>query len=248
MSQPASARLPARIDAIDVARAVALGMMAVYHFGFDLLILGFWSIDVTSQPGWVALARATAASFLFLAGVGIVLATREGVRWGAFLRRLGMVGGAAALISAITWFAIPDAWIFHGILHMIALGSVLALGLRLLPWYALVTLAVFAMAAPSFAWPRVFDHPGLWFLGLARVDIFSNDFVPVFPWMAPMLLGLAAGKVLGALPAAPGWTLWRAEGRVPRAAAFLGRHSLAVYLVHQPIFFAVLLPLRWWLG
>lgn len=237
--------LQGRIDAIDVARGVALVMMAIYHFGFDLLMLGFWSVDVTSETAWVLLARATVSSFLFLAGLGLILATRNGVRWTPFLKRLAAITGAAALISVATWFAIPDVWIFFGVLHMIALASVLALGLRFLPWYVLMTLAVFAVAAPTMVWPRLFDTPLLWFLGLGRIEVFSNDFVPVFPWIAPVLLGLCAGRVLVALEQAPGWTMWRAEAPPFRALSFLGRHSLVVYLIHQPIFFAILIPIRW---
>ena len=240
--------LPARIPAIDVARGVAIVMMTVYHFGFDLLMLGFWSVDVTRETGWVLLARVTVSSFLALVGVSLVLATRDGIRWRPLLIRLAQVGGAAALISLVTWYAIPDAWIFFGVLHMIALATVLGIVLRNLPWWALLASAPLVIAAPSLRWPALFDAEPLVFLGLSRLDVVSNDFVPVFPWLAPVLIGLAAGRVLLERASAPGWTLLTPRGRPARTLAFLGRHSLIVYLVHQPILIGLLLGWRWLVG
>jgi hypothetical protein len=83
--------------------------------------------DVVASPGWSLFARAIAASFLTLAGVGLALAHGDGVRWRAFLRPLGIVAGAALGVTLATWVVFPDTFVFFGILHCIAASSLLAL-------------------------------------------------------------------------------------------------------------------------
>ncbi|MFN4212329.1 MAG: heparan-alpha-glucosaminide N-acetyltransferase domain-containing protein, partial [Devosia sp.] len=72
-------------------------------------------------------ARSIAASFLTLVGFSLVLATRGGLNRKAYLKRLAMVGAAAMLVTVATFFAIRDNFIFFGILHQVALASVIAL-------------------------------------------------------------------------------------------------------------------------
>ena len=106
-----------RFDAVDVARGVAIAAMVIYHFSWDLTALQFIATDVTREPGWRLFARSIATSFLILVGIGLVLAHARGLRRGPFLRRLAKVGGAALLITAVTYAAFPQSYIFFGILH-----------------------------------------------------------------------------------------------------------------------------------
>jgi uncharacterized membrane protein len=226
-----------RIDAIDLARGLALVAMAVYHFTWDLEFFGYIAPATTSVGGWKLFARCIASSFLFLAGVSLFLAHGRSIRWPGFLRRLAMVAGAATAISLATWAAVPQAFIFFGILHQIALASLI--GLLFLRPPALLTLAVAAavIAAPLYLRAEAFDHPALWWLGLAPVNPRSNDYVPVFPWFGAVLAGIGVAKLAagaGLLPRLGGIE----TPRLARPLLFTGRHSLAVYLIHQPVLIA----------
>lgn len=235
--QPKSRRIPA----LDIARTVALLAMAIYHFTFDLDMFGYIPPGTSTSGGWAIFARLIAGSFLFLVGVSLFLAQADGIRWRPFLRRLAMVAAAAALITAGTRYAMPDNYIFFGILHSITVASLLGLLFLKLP--APLTLAVAALVV--FAKPYLqngwFDASWLAGLGLTTWPVRSADFVPVFPWFAATLAGIGAAKI----GRAAGFWQWLAErgggdSGLIRVASWPGRHSLAVYLVHQPMLIAIL--------
>src|SRR3546814_6353901 len=101
--------------------------MASYHFTWDLEFFGYLEPGTATHGWWRFYARAIASSFLFLAGVSLVLAHYPSVRWQAFLKRFAIVAGAAAAISIATFIAIPGEWIHFGILHGIAAGSLVGI-------------------------------------------------------------------------------------------------------------------------
>jgi uncharacterized membrane protein len=237
-----SPKLP-RIAAIDVARGVALVAMATYHFSWDLEFFGYLDPGTTAHGALRIYARCIASSFLFLVGVSLYLAHGNGVRWRSFLIRFAMVAGAALSISVVTWIAVPAGFIFFGILHQIALASLLGLAFLRLPAVLTLIAAAIVIAAPWFARSEFFDHPWLWWGGLSSVDPRSNDYVPVFPWFGAVLIGIAVAR----LALSAGLTARLAKLRLPYTGALqlAGRHSLAFYLIHQPILVSLVWVFAW---
>ena len=226
-----------RIALVDVARGAALVAMAVYHFAWDLEFFGYVAPGMTAEGGWKLSARAIASTFLFLVGFSLVLAHGGGVRWRGFWRRWLMVGASAAVITILTRFAFPDSYIFFGILHQIAFASLFGLAFLRLPWPLVLAAALVFIAAPHVAQHSVFDAPLLLWTGLSVHLPRSNDYVPVFPWTGAVLAGIASAQ----LARGSGLTARLAAVESPRWTALLGlagRHSLAFYLVHQPLLIA----------
>lgn len=229
-----AAKPPARIPALDIARSVALLAMALFHFVFDLELFGLVAPGTATSGAWRGLAIATASSFLFLAGAGLWLAHGHGIHWPAFWRRFAKIAGAAVLVSIATYIAFPHAFVFFGILHSIALCSLLGLAALRLPVVAIVALAVAVFYAPEFLRSPSFNAPYWWWTGLQTVPLRTMDHEPIFPWFAPFLAGLAASK------AASHAGLWArlatpTPSRAAQLAGLAGRHSLLVYLIHQPV-------------
>lgn len=235
----AAAPPPSRIPAVDVARGVALLAMFVYHFTWDLGFFGLIELQAGVDPAWRLFAKAIAGSFLFLVGVSLVLSTRSGIAPRPFLRRLAMISAAALAVTAATFYATPNSFVFFGILHSIAVSSVLALPLlRAPPWW-LAMMAALVAAAPAVLTSPSFDSPALWWLGLTPKPPLTNDYVPIFPWFATVLAGICAARL--AIGAGFDRLLARWQpGRIAGVIGWAGRHSLAVYLLHQPVFFALL--------
>lgn len=226
-----------RIEAIDLARGGALVAMAVYHFTWDLEFFGYADPGMTAQGGWKLFARAIASSFLFLVGVSIVLAHGKGIRWNGYLRRLAMVAAAAAAISIVTYFAVPGGFIFFGILHQITVASLLGLIFLRLPAAMTLLAAVAVIAAPNFLRSTFFDHPAWWWLGLGSFNPRSNDYVPVFPWFGAVLAGIGAARIAEVQGLFARLATMR-PGAWSRPLQLAGQHSLAFYLIHQPVLIA----------
>ncbi|MBP2313795.1 DUF1624 domain-containing protein [Azospirillum soli] len=224
-SSPATHRLPL----IDAARGVALLAMAVYHASWDLTFLGLATFDLLTDPLWLAARTAILGSFLVLAGVSLALATERGLDRARFLRRLALLVLAAAAVSAMSYAIFPDSPIFFGVLHHIAVGSLLGLAFVRLPWPVTLALGVAVIAVGKTVALPLFDTPWLRWIGLMTFEPESNDYVPLFPWFGGVLIGIALGRL---------WRPRRGEaGPVTRGFAWAGRHSLAIYLIHQPILF-----------
>lgn len=237
--QPTGERAP-RILLIDTLRGVALIAMATYHFTWDLEFFGYVDPGTATQGFFRLYARAIASSFLFLAGVSLVLAHGRGIRWNAFGKRFAIVAGAAVAISIATLFAFPQEWIYFGILHNIALSSLIGVAFLQLPLalaFAVPALIVAGMIVDAAIVPGIlqsplFDTRWLAWIGFAELPPRSNDYVPLFPWLAALLTGIAVTR----LAIARGWTGRLAEvQRNDTMLAKAGRNSLIVYLVHQPI-------------
>jgi uncharacterized membrane protein len=222
-----------RIVALDLARTAALASMVVFHFTFDLMLFGHVAAGTVHTGFWPWFARGIAGSFLFLAGVSLWLAHGADIRWPAFWRRFAVVAGAAALVTAATWGTMGDAYIRWGILHAIAAYSVIGLlFLRAAPILTTLTAAA-CIAAPFYLKADAFNAPFLLWLGLSTEVPPMVDYEPLLPWLGPLLLGIVAARLM-----APLWPRLRSDpGPLIRALAWPGRHSLAVYLIHQPVLF-----------
>jgi uncharacterized membrane protein len=229
-----------RFAALDAARGVALAAMVVFHCAFDLDSLGLAALDVGGSPGWRSFARLIASSFLALSGISLVIAQGRAIRFEAYFRRLAILVGAAALVTLGTWYAMPRQFIFFGILHSIAVASLIGLAFLKAPWPVTLIAALLALAAPSLLASPALDAPVLRWLGLGTTLPVTLDFEPVFPWLAPFLLGMAVAQL--ALPRFARSRLAGSRQRTTlgRALAFAGRHSLAIYLIHQPVMFGTL--------
>lgn len=237
-------RIP-RIQLIDTLRGLALIAMASYHFTWDLEYFGYVDPGTATSGFFRIYARCIASTFLFLAGVSLVLAHGRGIRWAAFRKRLYMVAGAALLISVATWFIFQNEWIYFGILHNMTVSSLIGLLFVRLPWFVpgLVAIAIVGAMVTDYAlMPGLMDTPlfdsrWLSWIGFAEMPPRSNDYVPVFPWIAAVLAGIAiAGLVLSR-----GWHSRLAAVQTKHnILTKAGRHSLAFYLIHQPVLLALL--------
>ena len=229
-----------RIALVDALRGTALAAMIVYHFSWDLELFELAPLDVTGNPLWVASAWVIAGTFLALAGVSLVLAHGERLNALGFSRRLMMIVAAAGAITLVSWYFEPGGVILFGILHCIAASSVLGLAFLRVPVAVVLIAAAACFAAPAFLTSPLFNAPGWLWLGLASEPRPSNDYVPLLPWFGTVLIGIASARLALARASKAEWSRWQPRATVSRMLALAGRHSLAIYLVHQPVLLGAL--------
>ncbi len=237
---PESAAAPGRLLVVDLARGVAIAMMVVYHFCFDLAHFRLARFDFYNDPFWLNFRTLILGLFLLLVGVSLVLATRRRIETRRILARLLRVGAGAALVSLATWWMFGDRFVFFGVLHFIVVASVLGLLFVRRPPMALAAGLVLLLVGNRLQSPW-FDQPGWRWIGLMTHKPATEDYVPLLPWLGVVLTGIFIGGWLcrsGRLRALdarmPGQRPWA------RALAFSGRHSLLIYLLHQPLLFGLI--------
>ncbi|HZZ59961.1 MAG TPA: heparan-alpha-glucosaminide N-acetyltransferase [Roseiarcus sp.] len=230
-----------RIDAVDCARGLALIGMAAYHLSWDLADFRLVSPMLPFSPPMRLLSHFVASAFLALVGVSLALAHRERVNLPAFWRRLLIVCGAAALVTGMTLVLFPGQGVWFGILHCIAVASVVALPFVAAPAWVSLLVGAAAVALPFFVHSPRFDPSALLWLGLGDALPNTVDWRPLLPWGGVVLIGLGLARLPGVLERLISPWRWRAKSGAARGVCFAGKHSLLVYLLHQ----FVLFPLVW---
>ena len=218
-------------------------MMVIYHTTYDLDVLGGY--DIQSTVGfWMLFADVTAGLFLFLVGVSLVISRSRtsltGWRlFGKYLAR-GLRVLAYGMILTGVFLLLDMGVVAFGILHLIGVSIILAypfLRLRLTN----LLLGILIFAAGQYILAQNFTSEGFWPLpfGVLPEGVMMPDYRPLLPWFGVVLFGLFFGNVVYGDGGRPADLPEKAP--VPaRPLLPLGRNSLFIYLVHQPIVVAVL--------
>ncbi len=249
-----------RIFFLDEVRGFSLILMVFFHAFF---LIGY-TYDVAFFRDlfdfFFPIQPVFAGLFIFLCGISCNLSHNN-------LRRGLLLLGAAILLSGVMWCAAfwrittADTCIWFGILHLLAVCILLYTFLRpalsrIPPWLGLLVCAIlfvlcysvppsfggyfgirglFTVAVPS-APP---DHPLLYALGLCPVSP-CGDYVPLLPWLFCFFGGTFTG-VWAKRRKFPKWTY---RNRFP-ALSWLGRHTLLIYLFHQPVLYVLCEAVNW---
>jgi uncharacterized membrane protein len=232
---PCQRRLPVlpqigRIVEIDCIRGIAIILMVIFHIVFDLAYFYNWSLDYLTGF-WYYQGKSSAVLFMLVSGISCTLSKNP-------LRRGLKVFGAGILITLVTYYYNPAVCIRFGILHLLGVGMFTA---PLLVKQSALTLALAGTALLGLGhWAASQTSATIWLfpLGLTPPGLSSLDYYPLLPWLGIVLYGMATGKLL--YPTKQ--PLWPSAARShpARILGWLGRRSLIIYLVHQPLILAVL--------
>lgn len=236
--------LEKRFWEIDFLRGVAIVMMIIFHFLFDLSYLGGYAVNVYSGFWWV-FARVTATIFLLLVGISLTLSysraiqKRTGKLGRKYLKRGLKIFSWGLIISAITWVFLRGGFVVFGVLHLIGVSIILAYPLIKYRHRNLILGIIFIIIGLYLA-NFFFDFYWLVWLGFMPRVFYTLDYFPLLPWFGVILIGIFIGNSLYK-NYKRGFRLRDFSGSpVTRLFCFLGRHSLLIYLIHQPILIAVL--------
>lgn len=217
-----------RIDLLDGCRSLMLILMSIYHFLYDLAMFGVmtWKELYSFPSSFFQIVSST--GFILLAGVSSRLSRNN-------LKRGLIVLGASLLITGGSF--VVDAPIRFGILHFMGLAMILYhfLGpvIQKVPWCLMVACSAVLYVLTDRWTETLTEIPFLFPIGFTTASFTSADYYPLLPHFFLFLVGTVLGGALLARRAEV------AAVRLPPAATWLGRHSLFLYLIHQPILYGI---------
>jgi len=228
---------------VDAARGVAIIMMVVYHSTYDLDTLGGYDIQSTSGY-WALFADVTAGLFLLLVGVSLAISRARtnlaGWRlFGKYLAR-GLKILTYGIVLTLVFLVLGMGVVAFGILHLIGVSIILAYPFLRLRFTNLV-LGILIFAAGQYILAQDLYSQSFWLspFGVVPEGVMMPDYRPLLPWFGVVLIGLFFGNVVYGDGRRPAVT----EDKAPlpaRPLLPLGRNSLSIYLIHQPVIVAVL--------
>jgi uncharacterized membrane protein len=226
-----------RIELLDAARGFCLLVMLLHHTVYDL-------VTMMGVSGWLFYSPAVNYLEYFFAGLFILISGVSSRFSKSNIKRSFKVILGAIIISVVTTlFGMP---VVFGILHFLGF-SMLFYGLTNKLWEKINGIAAPLLYCGLTAASAVFlklanpvKIPWLWFLGLWTNEFASADYFPIFPWIFVFLLGTWFGKVIkeGKLP---DWFYNTKPPLLPQ----IGRKSMLIYMLHQPIIVGILMSVKW---
>lgn len=196
--------------------------MLFFHLFFDASY--FQKIEL-SGFFWFAFPRFIGGMFIFISGFTLSYTYRERNLWSvAKLRRVLKFALIAIAITIVTAIFAPNEFVVFGIIHFFALASLIAIFFVKREKLCLIlgiSFTVLGFYIQQFRVPFWY----LFWLGLIPEGFRTLDYYPLLPWFGVMLLGIYFGKKV---------TL-KVSDYKDSLVSFLGRHSLAVYLIQHPV-------------
>ena len=240
-----------RFIELDAARGIAILMMVVFHIQFDLSFFHILPTTVYKTGFWNYFGLTTTILFIGIAGVSATISGsrvvtaggEKGLVWKFFRRGIGLIL-LGMLITVGTYIYLEGSgFVVFGILHLIGTCVILApFALRLRYYNALIGICII-LATPLLA--PVSGPFWLIPIGIHPGSFVSVDYEPLIPWSGFFFLGMALGSFL--YPDGKRRFRTRINSNtlypVVSSVACAGRHSLAVYLVHQPVIVGILMVL-----
>jgi len=232
-----------RLWEVDLLRGIAIILMIIFNYSFALYYLNIFTLG-GGFLYWYVFPRFIGGMFIFTAGLSLTLSyvkMRNDIHRKFFSRGL-KIFIYGLLITAVTYFTFPEAFIIFGILHFI--GASIIIGQFFLKYKRLnLILGLWLIIIGFYLQDFRFDFSWLLWLGFIPKGFFTFDYWPILPWFGVTLLGIFFGNMLYKKGKRNFKIKDFSNNFFVRILTFLGRNSLFIYLIHQPLLIIILLAL-----
>ena len=221
---------------LDFTRGLAVIGMIIFHALWNLNFFGYTTLNLYS--GWLGIfQKVIAVTFLALVGIGLTLSANKHENYKTwFLKRGLFIFGLGMLITAFTFIFFRENLIYFGILHLIGVSIILAIPFAK-QIYANLILGLSLIITGLYLQTLTFNFSYLLWLGF-YTPLATFDYYPILPWFGVILIGIAVGNII-----------YKNGNRLKEIKDYnniiskIGKQSLLIYFIHQPILFGVLMLL-----
>ncbi|MBI4167399.1 MAG: DUF1624 domain-containing protein [Candidatus Aenigmarchaeota archaeon] len=232
-------RFSKRFWEIDAARGAAIILMVLFHIAFDVNYF-VYNLDL-GWVFWYLLPRFIASIFIILVGISLTLNYNKSPTDAKrrFLRRGLEIFFFGIMITLATYLFLPKGTIFFGILHFIGISTMIAIPFVKLRKKGLF-LGLLVLITGFYLQTLSFASPWLLWLGFMPTGFYTFDYFPIFPWFGLILIGIYLGNRFYE----SGSRKFRINELRADFLTFLGRNSLVIYLLHQPVIILLIAAIR----
>lgn len=218
-----------RIWELDALRGLLILCVIVVHLIYDI---ESWRGEELPLPELYRMLQHNGGIlFVILSGICVTLGSRSVFRGLIVLL-------CAAVVSLVTALFAPQELILFGVLHLLGLCMLLYPLYKKLPTWAIACLGGILIVLGFWFETFHVENSYLFPLGLTRKDFFAGDYFPICPNLGYFMMGAVLGRTVyqkkqSLLPRFPSHNI------VIRFFSFCGRHSLWIYLIHQPLLYGI---------
>ena len=211
-----------RVTELDFLRGIALIIMVYFHTIRSMHEIFGYQVSYTTTAMFY-IGNFAAILFIFISGISFSFSRNP-------YKRIILLTGISLILSAVTYMYDSALFIKFGIIHFFAVSSLLAILFKKTNKYILILIGILVILAGFRVTQTTVNVHYLFFLGFTNASFQSTDYYPLIPRFGVYLLGMSMAK----------WVykdkksiIWNRLNLKP--VNFVGRHTLAIYLFHQPI-------------
>ena len=214
-----------RIGLIDFFRGLLIIGMVIYHLGYT--ISEIYRVDINFiNPVTYYIQLIGVSLFILLCGIASNFSRNN-------LKRGIKMFALALLITLVTYFYNPSFYIKFGILHFLGVATILYHFYQKFTYQSLIFLLFITISITLVIAQIDVTHNYFFPIGLYTDSFTSSDYVPIFGFIIPFVIGNIIGKYLKPR----NWPKTRVDNNV---ITTIGKHGLIIYILHQPIIIGVL--------
>lgn len=234
---------------LDELRGIALISMLIYHIIFQSTVVGCAGIEILYNPVSIFFQLVAQILFISIAGISTYISHNN------FKRGIKILS-CAIIITVVTYIVMPENRILFGILHFLGVAILLyslilykAVSLPTLPMIGINGILFFVLHFTKIGdkiyiflqtvLDDIIAQKWLCFFGLPDRDFISSDYFPIFPWIFLFLFGVFLGKYIK-----ENEEKFLIDRKPISWLAFMGRHTLFIYMIHIPIIWGVLFGIK----
>jgi len=219
---------------IDFLRGIAIILMIIFHIAFDLEFFDIVNLNIDSLP-WTIFRISIFSLFFLLVGISLNIGKSRGKHFKSYLTRGLKVFFWGLIITLVTYIFMKEGFVRFGVLHFIGLSIILSYPFLKLKYLNLL-IAVPIAAVGLYLYSISFNFSWLLWMGLKPMGFYTVDYFPLLPYFGIILVGIFLGGIL--YP--NGVRVFKLKESPVKFIDYLGKKSLIIYLIHQPVIIGIL--------